>query len=220
MRIVATPMCEEILIMAGITDYLVNKHPDMEEADFAVVLSETETQMPSLKIKLNTFPQIKESILKIAEIYNSAINSQLNSNYPLNDLDYPLTDLDLNLSLTLSKISPWANSKQKKILRKNNRKIKVKVYSLFLKDIIEDMGYLVVGENPDFVVFPDYLEEKITKTTDIQINSKDKSKIDESDKYNDVKYLKVPSHGDVPINPLERAAMRYKLLEGELCMKP
>lgn len=213
MRIVTTPMCEEILIMAGITDYMVNKYPDKEEADLAVILSETETEMSSLKVKLNTFSQIIESILKLAEIHNSTLNSQSNSSNSLNDLD-------LNMSLNLSKISPWANSKQKKILRKNNRKIKVKVYSLFLKDIIEDMGYLVVDENPDFVVFPDYLEEKITKTTDIQINSKDKSKIDESDKYNDVKYLKVPSHGDVPLNPLERAAMRYKLLEGELCMKP
>lgn len=213
MRIVVSPMCEEILIMAGIKNYVVSKQPDMENADFAVVLSETETQMPALKLKLNTFLQIKDGVQKIAEIYSSALNSH-------SDFNYDSDDLNSNLSSKLSKISPWGNPKQKKILRKNNRKIKVKVYSQFLKDIIEDMGYLVVDENPDFVVFPDYMDEKIKKTTDMQINSRDNSKADESHKYNRVKYLKVPSHGDVPINPLERAAMRYKLLEGELCMKP
>lgn len=213
MRIVTTPMCEEILILAGIENYVVNKHPDNEQADFAVVLSETDTKMPSLKVKLNTFSQIKESILKTAEIYNSTSNPSSNS-------QYDNQELDLNLSREVSEISAWANPKQKKILRKNNRKIKVKVYSQFLKDIIIDMGYLVVDENPDYVVFPDYLEEKIVERADIQLNSKNNSKLYESDRIDEVKYLKVPSHGDVPINPLERAAMRYKLLEGELCTKP
>ncbi len=213
MRIVTTPMCEEILIMAGIENYVVNKHPDREQADFAVVLSETDTQMPSLKVKLNTFSQIKESILKTAEIYNSTLNQSLNS-------QYDNKELNLNLSRDISEISAWANPKQKKILRKNNRKIKVKVYSQFLKDIIIDMDYLVVDENPDCVVFPDYMEEKIVERDVIQLNSKNNSKLYESYIVDDVKYLKVPSHGDVPINPLERAAMRYKLLEGELCTKP
>jgi hypothetical protein len=213
MRIVTTPMCEEILILAGIENYVVNKHPDNEQADFAVVLSETDTKMPSLKVKLNTFSQIKESILKTAEIYNSTLNPSSNS-------QYNNQELDLNLSREVSEISVWANPKQKKILRKNNRKIKVKVYSQFLKDIIIDMGYLVVDENPDYVVFPDYLEEKIVERADIQLNSKNNSKLYKSDRIDEVKYLKVPSHGDVPINPLERAVMRYKLLEGELCTKP
>jgi hypothetical protein len=213
MRIVTTPMCEEILIMAGIKNYVVNKHPDREQADFAVVISETDTKMPSLKVKLNTFSQIKESILKTAEIYNSSLNQSLNSQYDKNELD-------LNLSREISEISAWANPKQKKILRKNNRKIKVKVYSQFLKDIIVDMGYLVVDENPDFVLFPDYLEKKIVERDDIQLNPKNNSKLFESNKIDEVKYLKVPSHGNVPINPLERAFMRYKLLEGELCTKP
>lgn len=213
MRIVTTPMCEEILILAGIENYVVNKYPDNEQADFAVVLSETDTNMPSLKVKLNTFSQIKESILKTAEIYNSTLNPSSNS-------QYDNQELDLILSREVSEISAWANPKQKKILRKNNIKIKVKVYSQFLKDIIIDMGYLVVDENPDYVVFPDYLEEKIVERADIQLNSKNNSKLYESDIINEVKYLKVPSHGDVPINPLERAAMRYKILEGELCTKP
>ena len=50
-------------------------------------------------------------------------------------------------------------------------------------------------------------------------NAENFSKNDNTD-IDCVKYIKVPSHGDVPINPLERATMRYNLLEGELCMKP
>jgi hypothetical protein len=124
-------------------------------------------------------------------------------------------------------MSPWANSQQKKMLRENNRKIKVKVYSQFLKDIIEDMGFELVDENPNFVVFPDYLENQINNDEEISHNdaSKGLSKNEENFTKNDntldcINYLKVPSHGDVPINPLERAIMRYNLLEEELCMKP
>jgi hypothetical protein len=213
MKIVTTPMCEEILIMAGINDYMVNKEPDKEEADFAVVLSETETVMDSLKVKLNTFSQIQESVLKTAEILNSQVINQKFSS---------------NLTKDISLISPWANSQQKKMLKENNRKTKVKVYSQFLKDIIEDMGFELVDENPNFVVFPDYLENQIKKDEEISHNdaSKGLSKNEENFSKNDntdinfTKYLKVPSHGDVPINPLERAIMRYNLLEEELCMKP
>ena len=40
MEIVVTPMCEKILLWAGISDYVVNKHPDMEKnADMAVRLA-------------------------------------------------------------------------------------------------------------------------------------------------------------------------------------
>lgn len=213
MKIVTTPMCEEILIMAGIKEYLINKEPDNEQADFAVVLSETETVMGSLKVKLNTFSQIQESVLKTVEILNPQVSNK---------------NLSSDLSKSISKISPWADSQQKKILSENNRKIKVKVYSQFLKDIIEDMGFDVVDENPDFVVFPDYLENQIKKDEEISHNNAQwgLSKNAENFSKNDntdivfVKYIKVPSHGDVPINPLERATMRYNLLEGELCMKP
>ncbi|MDO8869149.1 MAG: hypothetical protein Q7V10_00165 [Methanobacteriaceae archaeon] len=213
MKIVTTPMCEEILIMAGINEYMINKEPDKEQADFAVVLSETETFMDSLKVKLNTFSQIHESVLKTVEILNPPVSNQ---------------NLSSDLSKSISKISPWADSQQKKILSENNRKIKVKVYSQFLKDIIEDMGFDVVAENPDFVVFPDYLENQIKKDEEISHsnaqqglskNAENFFKSDNTD-IDFVKYIKVPSHGDVPINPLERATMRYNLLEGELCMKP
>lgn len=215
MKIVTTPMCEEILIMAGINDYMVNKEPDKEQGDFAIVLSETETVMDSLKVKLNTFSQIQESVLKTVEILNPQASNQ---------------DLSSDLS-KISNLSPWADSQQKKILSENNRKIKVKVYSQFLKDIIEDMGFEIVDENSDFVVFPDYLENQINnqikKDAEIShsnaqegLSQNEESFSKKDTKFDYIKYIKVPSHGDVPINPLERAIMRYNLLEEELCMKP
>ena len=55
MKVVTTPMCQEILRLAGVQDFEVTKHPDSADADIAVVLSETDTKMESVKIKLNTF---------------------------------------------------------------------------------------------------------------------------------------------------------------------
>lgn len=54
MKIVTTPMCEEIVKLAGISDYAVNKHPTSEDGDFAILLSESKVDMDSLPIKLNT----------------------------------------------------------------------------------------------------------------------------------------------------------------------
>lgn len=210
MKVVTTPMCEEILILAGIKDYVVNKYPDEEDGDFAILLSESEVNMDSLKIKLNTFFQIEESVLKTVKILNSEIKR---------------SELEKNV-LKISEASPWANSPEKEMLKKNNRKIKVKVYSHFLKDIINDMGFSMVDECSDFIVFPDYAEKQIIeeiqsqnqeKSENISKNHNTKKILNSKEK---LKYIKVPSHGDVPINPLERAAMRYALLEEELCTKP
>ena len=33
MKIITTPMCEEIVKLAGIKDYIVNKHPDEEDGE-------------------------------------------------------------------------------------------------------------------------------------------------------------------------------------------
>ena len=41
MKIVTTPMCEEIVKLAGIKDYVVNKFPDEEDGDLAILLSES-----------------------------------------------------------------------------------------------------------------------------------------------------------------------------------
>ena len=47
MKIITTPMCEEIVKLAGITDYALNKFPDEEAGDLAIVLSESKVEMDS-----------------------------------------------------------------------------------------------------------------------------------------------------------------------------
>ena len=169
LKIVTTPMCEEIVKLAGISDYVVSKTPDSVRADMAVVLSETELSTKSVKIKLNTFSQIEESIETLSETFGTI------------PLDYKLRDS--------------AGSKKNK-----NRKIKVKVYSNFLKEILEDIGFEIVNEDYDFVVYPDYMKSEI-------INE-------------NVESVEIPSHKNVPLNAIKRAEMRYNILEKKLCMKP
>jgi len=62
MKIYTTPMCQEAVRLAGVLDYTVKQDNNFEDANLAIVLSETKTQVPAIKIKLNTFKQIYESI--------------------------------------------------------------------------------------------------------------------------------------------------------------
>ncbi len=169
LKIVTTPMCEEIVRLAGISNYVVSKTPDSVGADIAVVLSETTLSTKSIKIKLNTFSQIKESIEMLSKIFGSV---------PLN-----------------YEIKKTVDSK-----KSENRKIKVKVYSKFLKEIVEDMDFSIVDEDYDFVVYPDYMKNKI-------INE-------------NAGTVEIPSHKNVPLNAIKRVEMRYNILEKKLCMKP
>ena len=169
LKIVTTPMREEIVKLAGITNYVVSKSPDSVEADIAVALSETSLSTKSIKIKLNTFSQIKESIEMLSEMFGTT------------PLDYEIKDT--------------AGSKENK-----NRNIKVKVYSNFLKEMVEDMGFSVVDENYDFVVYPDYMKSEVMSEN--------------------IDTVEVPSHKNAPLNAIERVEMRYNILEKKLCMKP
>ena len=54
MNIITTPMCEDILKIAGVDDYTVVKPSYIENADVAVVLSETKTDIPKIPVKLKT----------------------------------------------------------------------------------------------------------------------------------------------------------------------
>ena len=67
MIVVTTPMCKQIVEWAGLKEFKVNKFPDEEEADFAILLSESKVKMDSLAIKINTFSQIKESIKTVSK---------------------------------------------------------------------------------------------------------------------------------------------------------
>ena len=66
MKIVTTPMCEEIVRLAGIKDYAVNKFPQKGDGDLAILLSESRVEMDAIQIKINTSTQIFESIKKIS----------------------------------------------------------------------------------------------------------------------------------------------------------
>ena len=68
MKIVTTPMCEEIVRLAGVTDYVVNKFPDKGDGDLAILLSESKVEMDAFPIKINTPAQVFESIREVSRI--------------------------------------------------------------------------------------------------------------------------------------------------------
>ena len=169
MKIVTTPMCEEIVKLAGVSDYAVNKFPDEEEGDLAILLSESKVEMDSLPIKLNTPSQIFQSIKKV---------SKLTSN-ELGDMDVLALFDDYELC--------------KKYLNSNfKHDVNVKVYSEFLKDIVNDIGFNIVEEDFDYVIYPDYLKEKVAESDNL---------------------VEIPSHGGISKNPFERVEVRYAILE-------
>ena len=144
MKIVTTPMCEEIVKLAGIKNYAVNKHPCPEDGDLAILLSESKVEMDAMPIKLNTPSQIFESIKKV---------SKLSSNELADDeileffKDYPLA--------------------KKYLIPDFKQNIDVKVYSEFLKDIVLDMGFNINGDNFEYVIFPYYLKSKVTENENL-----------------------------------------------------
>jgi hypothetical protein len=76
MKIITTPMCEEIVRLAGVSDYIVNKNPDEEDGDLAILLSESKVKMNSLAIKINTPSQVFESIKKVSEIAENDLSDE------------------------------------------------------------------------------------------------------------------------------------------------
>ena len=175
MKIVTTPMCEDVLKLAGIKEFDVNSDPDSTDSDIAVVLSETNTIMKSVKVKLNTFTQIKNSVEMLRDMFETDIDEY-------DPQDYIFSEFNRSL----------------------NRKIKVKVYSNFLKDIVNDLGFTLVTGNHHYLVYPDYIKNELF---DEIITMGDRA-------------VEVPSHKNAPKNPLKRAEIRYKLLEKKLCTKP
>ncbi|MDI9623527.1 MAG: hypothetical protein QFX38_01390 [Methanothermobacter sp.] len=179
MRIVTTPMCKGILDIIGVREYIVARDPNTENPDLAIVLSETRTRSRALRLKLNTFPQIKESMRIVFETLKRL-------SY---DLEYgSFSEIEFRVC------SPWWDNPQP--LQERNKKIKIKVYSNFLKDIVEHMGYTIVKDSPDYIVYPDYM------------------KIEEEGEK-----VEVPSHYNLPLDPIKRALLRYKILENRICMK-
>ena len=162
-------MCEEIVKLAGVTDYAVNKFPDKKDGDLAILLSESKVEMEAVPIKINTPRQVFDSIKMVSKL----TGRQLSDSEILEFFEgYELAEKYLNSSF--------------------KREISVKVYSEFLKDIVLDVGFNIVEENPDFVVYPDYLKENVQETDNL---------------------VEIPSHNFVSKNPFERIEARYSILE-------
>ena len=143
-KIITTPMCEEIVRLAGIEEYVVDKNPDNYLGDLAIVLSESKVNMDSIAVKINTSSQIFESIKKISEL----CENELKDGEILDFFkDYPLCLKYLNFN------------------SKNN--VKVKVYSNFLKDIVLDMGFDITSDKFDYVIYPDYLKNNINESENL-----------------------------------------------------
>ena len=170
MRIVTTPMCEEVVKLAGITDYKVNKNPDLEDGDLAILLSESKVKMDSMAIKLNTPKQLFDSIKEVSKLSDNELSD--------NDILSFFEDHELCL---------------KYLDNHDNSNIKVKIYSNFLKDIILNMGFEISDDDFDYVIYPDYLIDKVAEEKKTLIE--------------------IPSHNFVSKNPFERIEMRYAVLE-------
>ncbi len=162
-------MCEEIVKLTGIKNYVVNKYPDNEDGDLAILLSESKVEMNSLAIKINTPSQVFESIKKVSKTVQNE-----------------LSDEDILAFFEDYKLC-------KKYLNSNfKRDVAVKVYSKFLKDIILDMGFNIVSEDFDYVIFPDYLKDEVIESENL---------------------IEIPSHNCISKNPFEKIEIRYSLLE-------
>ena len=209
MIVVTTPMCKQIVEWAGLNDFKVNRFPDEEEGDFAILLSESKVEMDSLAIKINTFSQIKESIKTVSDalfeknLVEKAIDCEsiesIFNDYKDNGLQYAVLDED-----EFSKI------------RESNKDKKVKVYSEFLKDIVSDIGATVIDfkynkdENDadnleldyDYLVYPDYLEEEVLKRENLGSV--------------EFKSIKILSHNNISKDPILKAESRYNALINEM----
>lgn len=210
MIVVTTPMCRQIVEWAGLKEFKVNKFPDEEEGDFAILLSESKVEMDSLAIKINTFGQIKEGIKTVSKVLfernliEKAIGDEwiesIFNDYK-DDVEYALLD-----------------ENEFNEIRKFNKDKKVKVYSEFLKDIVLDIGADVIdftydkngnddkandlGMDFDYLVYPDYLEEEVLKRENL--------------KSNEFKVIKILSHNNISKDQILKAESRYATLIEEM----
>ena len=138
MKIITTPMCEEVVKLAGIKDYAVNKNPDLEDGDLAILLSESKVKMNSLSIKLNTPKQLFESIRDVSKLTTHELS------------DSEILEFFEGYDLCIKYLNDYANPQ-----------IKVMVLSIFLTDIVENFGFEINDENYDYIIYPDYLKENV-----------------------------------------------------------
>ena len=125
--------------------------------------------MDAIQIKINTSTQIFESIKKISGLADEEVSDEKILSY---FDDYELCRKYLNSDF--------------------KRDVNVKVYSEFLKDIVSDVGFNIVADDFDYVIYPDYLKDKVIETENT---------------------VEIPSHNSVSKNPFDKAELRYGILE-------
>ena len=207
MIVVTTPMCKQIVEWAGLKEFKVNKFPDEEEGDFAILLSESKVEMDSLAIKINTFSQIKESIKTVSKaLFERGLIEKIIDD---EEIDAIFNDYENDVKYAL------LDEEQFNRLRESNKNKKVKVYSEFLKDMVLDIGADVIdftydkngydedkandlGIDFDYLVYPDYLEGEVLKREN-----------PESDEF---KLIKILSHNNISKDPILKAESRYEIL--------
>lgn len=54
MKIITTPMCEDILRLSNVEEYEVVTVDRISDADVVITLSETDVDIPKIPVKLNT----------------------------------------------------------------------------------------------------------------------------------------------------------------------
>ena len=177
MIVVTTPMCKEIVEWAGLADFKVNKHPDNEDGDFAILLS-------------------AQSIIAVSNsLYDKGL---IEDRVSYDDVNRIFEDLDSEF------INSWFEDMD--TIRNSNSGKSVKVYSEFLKDIVKDIGAKIVDSKAvdgyDYVVYPDYLTDKVKSSEDIDDDS--------------LTFIEIPTHGNVSKSPVERAKQRYSILINSL----
>ena len=205
MIVVTTPMCRQIVEWAGLDDFKVNRFPDEEEGDFAILLSESKVKMDSLAIKINTFSQIKESIKIVSDsLFEKNLIEKAIGDEEIEVIfaNYENSDEDIKYALL--------SEEEFNKIRESNKNKKVKVYSEFLKDIVSDIGakvidfkydkddYTKLEMDFDYLVYPDYLEEEVSKRENL-----------DSDEF---KAIKILSHNNISKDPILKAESRYSIL--------
>lgn len=135
MKIITTPMCEDILKISNIKDYEVVKVDQIADGDVVITLSETEVDLPRISVKLNTYSQVLDSINSVSKRFDTKCDED-----------------KINLIKSLIE-----DNDKKKHEREN---IKVKVYTNFLADTVRDMGFSITDDDYDYMVIPDYMKDK------------------------------------------------------------
>ena len=144
MKIITTPMCEDILKISNIEEYEVVTVNDIKNADVVITLSETQVDIPKISVKLNTYTQLLDSIMTVSSRFNTQCDE--------NKIDQIKSLIDEN------------NANKSK-----REDIKVRVYGNFLCDTLKDMGFTITDEDYEYTVIPDYMKDEFEDYEDFII---------------------------------------------------